>query len=396
MQNIAILCPSVLPVPSTRGGAIETIIEGLIRENEKRPMFHFTVFSEYDFLAEKESTKFKYSDFVFVKTNLTLEKVYYLFYRGVKKIFKISLPDNLARKRMVELIKPEKYDWILFQAGEVFSLKYFSKKLPANKVLIHAHGMITPIPVIDRYFSYYLSISDFVGKYWAQKSQRSAESYKIWKNCINVGNFCKVTSLAEKKQLMMSLGIEEEDFVIIFTGRIIPEKGVLELIKSLNYLVNKNVKLIIVGSAKFAERSKTKYEDEVLQQINKFQGRIAFTGYIPNQELYKYYQLADVAAVPSIWEEPAGLVVIEAMAAGKPVITTGSGGIREYTDKNAAIFIERGDNISINLANAVTYLIENPEIKDRMGMYAKKKAQEFDMRCYLDRLDEIVKEISEV
>mgnify|MGYP005799571333 CR=1 FL=1 len=48
MLNIAILCPSILPVPAVRGGAIETIIDGLVRENERDPKMHFTVFSEFD------------------------------------------------------------------------------------------------------------------------------------------------------------------------------------------------------------------------------------------------------------------------------------------------------------------------------------------------------------
>ena len=396
MRNIAIMCPSVLPVPSVKGGAIETIIDGLIRENEKRPRFHFTVFSEYDISAEEKSRQFKNTDFVFVKTNIHIEKLYYLFYRAVKKVLKISLPDNLARNKMVKLIDPDKFDWILYQAGEVFSLKYYSKKLPAEKVLVHAHGMITPIPAIDKHFSYYLSISEYVGRYWAQTSSRPSVTYKVWKNCIKVSDFGKETSVTEKKCIMEKLGIEEDDFVIIFTGRIIPEKGVLELIRALDYMRNAKVKLIIVGSARFAEKTKTKYEKEVQLQVEKCKDKIIFTGYIPNQELYKYYQLADVAAVPSIWDEPAGLVVIEAMAAGKPVVTTGSGGIREYVNENVAIFVERGDCISVDIANSIKYLMDNPEVRIKMGSNAREKAMKFDMSCYLERLDTIVKEISEV
>lgn len=394
MLNIAILCPSVLPVPAVRGGAVETIIDGLVRENENNPKMHFTVFSEYDDLAEKESRSFKYTDFVYIKTNRTLEKWYYIGYRGIKKLFKIALPDNLARKKMVELINPDDFDWILYQAGEVFSLKCYKKKLPAEKMLVHAHGMITPIPSVDKYFSFFLPISKFVGDYWAEKSNRSASTYKVWQNCIQVKNFERRSSAEEKRALMDQLGICDSDFSVIFTGRIIPEKGVLELLRSLNYLNDEKIKLIVVGSAKFAENSATSYEKEVQKEVERLGNQVVFTGYIPNTELYRYYQIADIAVVPSIWDEPAGLVVIEAMAAGKAVITTGSGGIKEYINDEVAIFVNRGEMLSKEIADAIQYLKEHPEVRKIMEKKANLLAQHYDMSQYLVNFENIIKEIS--
>lgn len=394
MLNIAILCPSVLPVPAVRGGAVETIIDGLVRENEKNPKMHFTVFSEFDDLAEKESKSFKYTDFVFVKTNRTLEKWYYAGYRGIKKLFKIALPDNLARKKMVELINPDDFDWILYQAGEVFSLKCYKNKLPATKTLVHAHGMITPIPSVDKYFSFYLPISKFVGDCWAEKSNRPTSTYKVWQNCIQVKNFERQSTAEEKRVLMDRLGICDNDFPVIFTGRIIPEKGVLELLRSVNYLNDGKIKLIVVGSAKFAESSATSYEKEVQKEVERLGNQVVFTGYIPNTELYKYYQIADIAVVPSICEEAAGLVVIEAMAAGKPVITTGSGGIKEYINDEAAIFVNRGEMLSKEIADAIEYLKEHPEVRKSMGERAHLQAQCYDMSRYLVNFENILKEIS--
>ena len=394
MLNIAILCPSILPVPAVRGGAIETIIDGLVRENERDPKMHFTVFSEFDDLAKQESRSFKYTDFVYVKTNRTLEKWYYIGYRGVKKLFKIALPDNLARKKMVALINPDNFDWILYQAGEVFSLKCYKKKLPAEKMLVHAHGMITPIPSVDKYFSFYLPISKFVGNYWAEKSNRPASTYKVWQNCIQVKNFERQSTTEEKKALMDHLGICDGDFSVIFTGRIIPEKGVLELLRSLNYLKDKRVKLIVVGSAKFAESSATSYEKEVQKEVERLGNQVVFTGYIPNTELYRYYQIADIAIVPSIWDEPAGLDVIEAMAAGKAVITTGSGGIKEYINDEAAIFVNRGEKLSKEIADAIQYLKEHPEVRNIMGVKANLLAQHYDMSQYLVNFENIIKEIA--
>lgn len=58
--------------------------------------------------------------------------------------------------------------------------------------------------------------------------------------------------------------------------------------------------------------------------------RILFTGYINNEELPYMYNLANVAVLLSIWDEPAGLTMIEALSCGIPFISTYSGGIPEY------------------------------------------------------------------
>lgn len=393
MKKIAILLPALLPVPAVRGGAIETLIEGLIRQNEKTPVFEFTVYSAYDEQAYKRSLDFNYTKFEYVHSSEKIYRVYYLFYRFVKKVFKLAIPDNLARKKMVDRINIDDFDWILYEAGEVFSLLSYYKKLDSRKTLVHAHGMITPIPKVDKCFSYYLSISQFVSEYWANNSSRSKKTYIVWKNCIQRDNFTKKLDKESVEGLKKKLGIHKSDFVIIFTGRIIPEKGVLELLKAMSYLKDDKIKLIVIGSANFAENTATAYEKLVRNEKEKLGDKVIFTGFVHNTELYKYYQLADIAVVPSMWDEPAGLVVIEAMAAGKPIITTGSGGIKEYITDNAALYIDRSKDVAHQIADKIRYLLEKPDEREKMSLAAIKHSEQYDMRNYLERLEEIISDI---
>lgn len=394
MKKIAILLPTLFPVPAVMGGAIETLIEGLIRQNEKTPIFQFTVFSAYNAKAAEISKEFKYTKFVYVKSSLKLYRYYYFLYRLVKKVFKIALPDNLARKKMIDALNCDEYDWILFEAGEVFSLLNYRNKLDAEKVLVHAHGMITPIPKTDSCFSYFISISDFVSNYWSTESSRPLETYKVWHNCIEIDNFNKKTDTETIEKMRTELGIEKNDFVLIFTGRIIPEKGVLELLQAVRLLNSKSVKVIIIGSANFAETTATPYEAEVKAQKELLGNKVIFTGYVHNTELYKYYQLADIAVVPSMWDEPAGLVVIEALAAGKPVITTGSGGMKEYLIDDVAIKVDRNSDTPQELAKAIAELMADEEKRHIMSKKALEHAKKYDMSNYLRRLQEIITEIS--
>ena len=81
-----------------------------------------------------------------------------------------------------------------------------------------------------------------------------------------------------------------------------------------------------------------------------------------------YLHLADIAVLPSMWEEPFGLTIVEALAAGLPLITTRSGGIPEICEGIATI-VER-DNIVYNLASAILDLYPlnelNYSIKKRL------------------------------
>ena len=90
--------------------------------------------------------------------------------------------------------------------------------------------------------------------------------------------------------------------------------------------------------------------------------------------------MADIAVVPSIWEEPFGLTVVEAMAAGIPLITTRSGGIPEICD-NEAVLVGR-DAIVDNLATAIRDLYEHPEKRAQLAAAALARSSQFDKDTY--------------
>jgi len=386
--------PSNLPVPAVDGGAIETLINNLILQNEKTPLFRFTIFSAFNLKSYEESKKYCYTDFKYFRVNKKIDNFYYVFYRLVKKIFKIAIPDRIVRWKMVSAINVDEYDWILFEAGEIFVLKAYMRNLSPEKMLVHAHYMISPISEVDKYFRCYLPISNAVRKCWENGSSRAHETYKIWMNCIFTDKFSKIISENEKNILQKHLGIQKNDFVVIFVGRIIPEKGVLELLNSLQFIKNKYTKILIIGSANFAQKKLTRYEMQVKSLTKKYRDRVVFTGYVPNTEVYKYLNISEVSVVPSICEEAAGLVVLEAMAAGKPIITTGAGGVKEYIDDSCALFVNRGTKLSYEIGIAIDLLASSLELRNRMSKAAFNKVQDYDMSRYLRNLQQIISDIN--
>ena len=70
--------------------------------------------------------------------------------------------------------------------------------------------------------------------------------------------------------------------------------------------------------------------------------------------------MADIVVLPSVWEEPAGLTMIEALACGKPLITTNAGGISEYVAGSGAIQLNpKNSDFYVQLKNTLLSLIEN-------------------------------------
>lgn len=117
---------------------------------------------------------------------------------------------------------------------------------------------------------------------------------------------------------------------------------------------------------------------------------IVFTGFVHQTKLYQYYNIADVAVMPSMFEDPAPLVCIETQATGTPLIATRVGGISEYADKVGVVLVERDDKLVTNLAKEVQRLLDNPDLCVKMGEANRKNALQYGTEGYFSRFCKIV------
>ena len=181
----------------------------------------------------------------------------------------------------------------------------------------------------------------------------------------------------------------------MFSGRTIPQKGVKELISSFKKMRNiEKCKLLIVGNANYSEQIETPYDRELKQMSMEIQDKIKFTGYIANQELYKIHRISDIAVVPSMWEELFGLVVVEDMCSGLPIIATKSGGIPEIVNEDCAYIVKKDSTLIDQMKEKLDYLVENPEVRKKMGEAGKRKAKEYGMKSYYNNFIDLVKSLN--
>lgn len=98
----------------------------------------------------------------------------------------------------------------------------------------------------------------------------------------------------------------------------------------------------------------------------------------------------EVIVLPSIWNDPAPLAVIESITAGKPLITTYSCGIPEYADKKDAIILPINDQLVENLASSITKLAEDRELRRKFEEAAKRESQTWTKESFYEDFVEMV------
>jgi glycosyltransferase involved in cell wall biosynthesis len=161
--------------------------------------------------------------------------------------------------------------------------------------------------------------------------------------------------------------------MILFVGRVVEDKGVLPLVKSMK-IVKKEVpeaNLIIVGPYKHGPEE-TQYFDKINSFItsNKLEDIILFTGPGTPELTMKLYAASRVVACPSI-QEASGIVPIEAMASGKPVIASRVGGLQfRIIDGKTGLLVKK-DNY-VDLAEKIIRLLKNRKLQLKMGHDARQ------------------------
>lgn len=166
---------------------------------------------------------------------------------------------------------------------------------------------------------------------------------------------------------------------ILFAGRLESYKGVHVLIEALKYLpVTTQIKIVGTGP-----------DEARLKAIAGKDKRVEFCGFVPGKELWSMMGKAAVVVVPSIWNEPYGLVALEAMCQGTPIIVAKSGGLPEIVgDSDAGTVVPAGDAKA--LAKAISAIVEHPDRAETMGKAAYERAREIgDPQGHLAKIMEL-------
>ncbi|MBS7624085.1 glycosyltransferase family 4 protein [Candidatus Bathyarchaeota archaeon] len=200
--------------------------------------------------------------------------------------------------------------------------------------------------------------------------------------------------MEERLQVRRSLGIAEDEFMILFIGRLTWVKGADTLILAMPEILSRvpKAKLVVVGVGEQEELLK-----EEVARLNLGDKVILKYEFLPEDMRIKFYAAADVCVFPSKYE-PFGIVCTEAMSMGKPVVVGARGvsGLREQVvpsgPNQCGFHINPYDPSDI--AKFVTILLEDEELRKRCGANARRRVLEmFTWRTVAENTIRIYKEV---
>lgn len=391
-MKVFLVPPPELPVPAVKGGAVETLLEHLIFENERQQKLELYCASIPDPDAQKKTAHLQHTHMLWLPAAPDRRK-YYRYLCGARRRMGLAAPLDPWYEQVRRAMRQVKPDIAVSEGGDPTEFSRISRMPHAPQCLLHLHGPTQGRPELDALYSGVLSLSEYTRREFLQTSTLSPEKVKVLLNCIDLDHF-HPSLPADADALRAKLGFAPEDFVVLFCGRIAEEKGIHKLVEAFHLLPDPRYKLLIVGSPFFAAQASSPFLERLQADAAALGSRVRFTGFVPHEELPLYYGAADLACFPALWQEPAGLVAIEAMACGRPILATKSGGMTEYLAGSQAVElpIQPESALAPALAEAIQSLAADPSHRFAMRRSGILRARSFGQEQYYQNFVNLLKE----
>lgn len=386
-MKLAILTCGMLPIPAVQGGAVENLIDFYLEYNDRKKLHDITVYSPWDPKVKTHpALSSSVNHYVFIDVTSLRARV-------ARKIYGYLHHDEYYNyfieyyfEKVYSRLKDENYDYIILENCLGYVVKLSQRG--CKNIILHLHNDLLNSnsryhETVANNLTKVLTVSDYIKK--RVSTIVPTNKIETVHNGINLTNFSrKSTTNVNRKQM----GFSEEDFVMIYSGRINQEKGVSELIDAMLSIKDiSDIKLMIIGGSFFGNALK---DDNFIQSLKKkaevIKEKIIFTGFLPYNLMPDYYQISDIAVIPSIWDDPFPTTELEAQAMGLPIITTVRGGIPEEVSERNAILLETDNNFVNSLASAILDLYQHPEKRRQMAAVSLERAKLFDKETYAEKI----------
>lgn len=312
-MHVMVIAPEGIPIPPTQGGSVQIYLSHLFRELSKRLDVNVTLVSPGQHAREKQISSHA--------THMTIRAAKTGYWQQVHKVIRTKRPDVIQ---------------IDNRPSQALSIM---KAFPKKNVMLNLHSLTF---LSKRYISY-------------PDAKRVLHQAKVVCNSADLARAIRSRFQLKStwKPAVIYPGVAQKQGAnalirrsphtplrVLFVGRVIQQKGVHVLINAIRALQSSvPVKLTVVGGThawEQAYRAKLKTQSRGLN--------VKFVGFVPPHKLSAYYQSSDILVCPSQRHEAFGLVNLEAMSHGMPVIASKIGGIPEAVGTEGAILIDHYEN----------------------------------------------------
>jgi 1,2-diacylglycerol 3-alpha-glucosyltransferase len=378
--NIAMVCD---PIGSNKSGVVVSTLRfgKLLRERGHNVIFIAARSKEHKDHSQHDDIKaFRYRSFPVPKSggwNLAFPTVHEL-----KKVFKEEKID------VVHVILPMSGAIIAIKAAKALGIKIVahSHSQPEN-LFMDMPKIIQPLlsDLWNMYLTWIYGKSEILiyptemARSLLDKLNKKNHPSVVISNGINLADF----QPKEIWDFYARFGIPENKVKLLFVGRLFPEKSIDTLIKAMPRIikVHENTHLMIVGGGHQREKL------EKLAKNLRISEYITFLGLVSEEDKIHAYNGSDIFILPSL-AELEGMVVLEAMACGKPIIVSDAkmSASRYFVDGNGFLFKAKDHE---DLANQALKLITNEELRKKLGEVSLEKSKSYDIHASVDLLEAV-------
>ncbi|BBI32419.1 glycosyltransferase family 4 protein [Cohnella abietis] len=359
-MHILIVAPEQIPVPQILGGSVEISILAIAKQLAR--LHRVTIISRAHSRYPRHST----IEGIHIYRVPTGSPMTYLSH--VKKFIKGKSFDLVQVDNRPKFVGPLKRmlkgtPISLFLHSLTFVSPPFTSRLAAAKDLAQADIIIANSSSLKQQLS-------------SRFPRVSGQIRKAWLG-VDTNRFHPTSNAKQSKA-----------FRVLFTGRVIPRKGVPVLLKAVKHAQassRRPIHVVIAGGS-----SRAGYLNSMRALSHKLHVNTKFLGTVPHSRIHKIYRQADVFICPSQQHEAFGLVNVEAMSSGLPVIASNNGGIKEIVRNNKNGILIKSYHRPQAFGAAILRLINEKQTRKSMALQARKDCLErFSWKASAKRLSHI-------
>ncbi|MBF0517510.1 MAG: glycosyltransferase [Nitrospirae bacterium] len=360
-KKILMAAAPVHPVPPLKGAAVEM----WIYEVSKRLIGYepHVVCLADDFYPDTE-----YKDGIFFH-RIRFGRLYRRLFQKLTRLDPFSYNDRILK--LIKEISPE----IIHMHN---SIKRFAPLINAirngglTRTMLHVQNEF-PIeePLTVDAFT---GCSQYIMNHYAAKRITAAHRFCIY-NGVDLERFRDFRDAPDVRDAIRGrFGIGKDDFVVLFVGRVSPEKGVEHFIEAASIVKKKRglegVKFFVIGEIQKGSGDRANYARAIMEMAAG--SSVTFTDVFTPSRIHLLYLLGDMFVLPSNFDDPFPFVALEAMATGLPLVARKKGGLPDYIiDGVNGLFVDE-HNVAVSIAEKIELLANDDSLRDSIGKAGRR------------------------
>lgn len=292
-------------------------------------------------------------------TGQEMDVVFRSFTNSVLEVFYAFKPD------VIHVHHISHFAFIANYIRSIFSVNYIITSHGTGILCASQDKRWVPLTLFGLNSAYYINAVSGDTKKWMKRVFGEKKYLRRVRIITGGVDLSKFSSTNDYKDVEKKYSLKGKN-VVLFTGKITEKKGVEYLIKAAPKI---DGEVFVVGGGDDTDRLK-----EIVKRRNI--KNVHITGYIKNRDFFiQFYKRANVFVFPSIWDEPLGLVALEAMACGTPVVASRKGGIPLAVKDGYNGYLVKAKS-SKQIADKVNKILANKALQEKLSKNARQTVEE--------------------